>query len=195
MTRCTPLHLASANGHLSIVKVLIEHGSDVNKRDENQETPLDIVSGSGHLDIARLLLESGSNPNLQDNKGWTPLHRAAQGGHLPIVRQLIASGAEVHTTNGINDTPLDLASRSGKLEVARFLAERMGTNLQVDVGMGRLDVASQSPASPNVAQPSFGYGELVINADSDESFSLHTASEVGNLAIMQSLLDSGAETN
>jgi len=175
--------------------MLIERGSDVDKRDENQETPLDIVSGSGHLDIARLLLKSGSNPNFQDSKGWTPLHRAAQSGHLQIVTLLLASGAEVNITNGTNDTSLDLASRSGKLEVARLLAERTGTNLQETVGMSRSDVAPQSPASLNAAQAPFEYGELARKPDNDESISLHTASEVGNLAIMQSFLDSGAEVN
>jgi len=170
--------------------MLLEHGSDVDKRDGNHETPLGIVSGSGHLDIACLLLKSGSNPNLQDSKGWTPLHRAAQSGHLQIVRVLLASGAEVNTTNGINDTPLNLALRSEKLEVARFLAERMGTNLQVAAGVSR-SVAPRCPASPNVAQPPLEYGKPARKTDGDESISLHTASEFGNLAIMQSLLDSG----
>lgn len=52
-----------------------------------------------------------------------------------------------------------------------------------------------SLASPNVAQPSFEYGELSRRTDSGESISLHTASEIGNLAIMQLLLDTGAELN
>jgi hypothetical protein len=40
----TPLHLASANGHLIVAELLIQCGADVNTRNQNQETPLDLAS-------------------------------------------------------------------------------------------------------------------------------------------------------
>ena len=37
----TPLHYASREGHLGIVKLLIVHGADVNAKDMTNRTPLD----------------------------------------------------------------------------------------------------------------------------------------------------------
>jgi len=72
MAQSTPLHFASAEGHLDVAELLIRHGADCENRNQGQDTP----------QTARLLLKSSSNLNGQDNEGWTPLHRASLGGNL-----------------------------------------------------------------------------------------------------------------
>jgi ankyrin repeat protein len=39
-TKCTPLLIASANGHEKVVESLLKHGADVNARDERAATAL-----------------------------------------------------------------------------------------------------------------------------------------------------------
>jgi ankyrin repeat protein len=58
----TALHLAAGEGHLEIVKLLLEHGADVNAKTA-YETALHLAAGEGHLEIVKLLLEHGADVN------------------------------------------------------------------------------------------------------------------------------------
>ena len=57
----TPLHMASQNGNVDIVKVLIKAGGNVNQTDNYERTPLFIACTEGHIDIVRLFLQQ---PNI-----------------------------------------------------------------------------------------------------------------------------------
>ena len=49
----TPLHLASANGHLEIVKILLEQGASAAAKDRNGRTPMDFAFENGHIEIVQ----------------------------------------------------------------------------------------------------------------------------------------------
>ncbi|PMD55239.1 ankyrin, partial [Hyaloscypha bicolor E] len=53
----TPLYRASMNGHVDIVKLLLEKGADVNAADRDGQTPLYRAFANRHVDIVKLLLE------------------------------------------------------------------------------------------------------------------------------------------
>ena len=69
----TPLHSASLEGYLQVVRYLLRHGVDVNVRNSADETPLLLASREGHLDVVQCLLEHGADTNLLDNDYNTPL--------------------------------------------------------------------------------------------------------------------------
>ena len=52
----TPLYIASARGHLEIVKVFIGSGALLHKAANNGETPLYIASYYGHLEIVIVIV-------------------------------------------------------------------------------------------------------------------------------------------
>lgn len=58
--------------HPAIVKVLIEHGADINARDDTGFTPLHWAVGRNAPETARLLVESGADVNAKTNEGKTP---------------------------------------------------------------------------------------------------------------------------
>ena len=95
----TPLHTASRNGHLSVVKYLISRGADVNKADNSGYTPLHTASMDGHLPVVEYLMSHG-DLNPADNDGWTPLLIGSMDGHLLIVNYFIQHRAFVNTTVG-----------------------------------------------------------------------------------------------
>jgi ankyrin repeat protein len=61
-----PIHHAARNGDTEIVRLLIEHGADVNAKNPRGHTVLYCAGGHGHLDTLELLLNKGTN--MQDCK-------------------------------------------------------------------------------------------------------------------------------
>nr|WP_297278145.1 ankyrin repeat domain-containing protein [uncultured Brachyspira sp.] len=44
---------ASRNGHLEVVKLLIDKGADVNAKDDYNRTALMLASSNGHLEVVK----------------------------------------------------------------------------------------------------------------------------------------------
>src|SRR5689334_725009 len=57
----TALIIAAIEGHLEIVRMLVEAGSDLNIVDAEGETALSLARSYGNLDVAALLVEAGAN--------------------------------------------------------------------------------------------------------------------------------------
>ena len=70
----TPLHFAVQGGHLKVIKLLIDHGADMDaKGAKREDTPLHWASMAGRIEVAKLLLENGANITIKDKYGRTPL--------------------------------------------------------------------------------------------------------------------------
>jgi ankyrin repeat protein len=61
-----PIHHAARNGDTEVVRLLIEHGADVNARNTRGHTVLYCAGGHGHLDTLQLLLNEGADRAAQD---------------------------------------------------------------------------------------------------------------------------------
>ena len=115
----------SRDGHLRVVKHLVENGADVNMRDHHGFTPLHLSVRGGHLDIAAYLLEEGeADVNLPAKSGYTPLASAAENGNLDIVDYLIDHGADLDSSSVSGSTVVLNAVKNGHIDVVRCLGER-----------------------------------------------------------------------
>ena len=56
----TPIHLSARNGHLEVVKLLLEHGADVRMLNDEGRTPYQVSLGKGHRKIVDLLRDHES---------------------------------------------------------------------------------------------------------------------------------------
>ena len=56
ITGKTPLHIASWNGNLEVVKTLLAAKVEMDKIDNDGKTPLDKASSNGHLEVVTTLL-------------------------------------------------------------------------------------------------------------------------------------------
>ena len=72
------LHMASANGHASVAKVLLESGADANAKNKEGSTPLHWACLNGHAEIVELLLEAGAKVSAVNESGRTPYDEAMQ---------------------------------------------------------------------------------------------------------------------
>jgi ankyrin repeat protein len=191
----TSLHLASADGHHSIIELLIERYADVDKRNKDQQTPLDRATANGQLDVARLLLKSGSSLDSQDSNGSTPLHTAAHNGHLDVVKLLLESGADVSAQNCSNQIPLDVASASGSYEVTRYLANHMGVMDPCESMIVSPSNENAHDLVPDATPLSVGIVKHTNITGGLGVTSLLDACAEGNVEVVQSLLDEGANVN
>ena len=88
------LSWACEEGHLEIVRLLVERGASINQKDENDRaSPCYFACENGHLEIIRMLVELGADINQGDENSWTPCHIASQNGHLEVVQLLLDRGA------------------------------------------------------------------------------------------------------
>jgi E3 ubiquitin-protein ligase mind-bomb len=74
----TALHIASLNGSIDVIKVLLGGGCKVDIKDCSGQTPLHLAAGQGYFRILELLLHNsnGADANARDADGNTPLHIA-----------------------------------------------------------------------------------------------------------------------
>ncbi|XP_051038876.1 ankyrin repeat domain-containing protein 31 [Phodopus roborovskii] len=109
------LHMASREGNLSLVKVLVESGADVNLKDNAGWTPLHEASSEGFSDIITVLLEAGAHVNCESMDGTLPLHAAAVGNHLKAAEILLGHGANPNQKDQKQRTALEEAD-DGKMK-------------------------------------------------------------------------------
>lgn len=89
-----PIIVAARKGNLDAVKVLVEHGADVDAQQSWGHTALMLASKEGHADVVRFLLDQGANYKLKDKNGNNALSLASQNDQLDIASLLKRAGAQ-----------------------------------------------------------------------------------------------------
>jgi uncharacterized protein len=90
----TVLIIAIHEGHLEIVRKLLESGANPNLIDEDSgTTPLISAIRGQYTDIVSLLLQVGADVNAKDSNGNTALKIAKEKGSTEIVQLLLKVGA------------------------------------------------------------------------------------------------------
>ena len=104
----TPLHVASSNNHVDVVKLLLNKNAIPNMRDKNGCTALHFAKTA---QIAEVLCKGcsnnkGVNVNLPDIQNKTPLHYACRQGLIEVVEVLLRFGADPLTVDDYGQTAL-----------------------------------------------------------------------------------------
>ena len=143
---------AAEYGHAEIVRLLIEHGADVNAT-KTGATALMLAAAKGRAEIVNMLLEAGADIAHKDYTNKQALHYAAQFGRTDIARALIDTGADIEAVDRKGSTALMFAAGNGYIETARLLIER-GANINARTEYGRtpLMVAALDDAAPASAE-------------------------------------------
>ncbi|KAH7016718.1 hypothetical protein EDB80DRAFT_747090 [Ilyonectria destructans] len=186
----TPFNIASNNGHLEIVKLLLERGADLAVANNEGWTPLNSAAKIGYLEVVKLLLERGADLAVASNKGWTPLNIASNNGHLEILPETISTPHD-----GLKRTPLFLASRRGHAHVVQAL---------VSVDVDSTDTLDWYGSTPLFVAVRNGHSEVVDTllatskdwVDSKDGFGrslMWWAKRQGHVQMVQILADRAAQ--
>jgi ankyrin repeat protein len=119
----SPLALAIFGGQEGAVRMLLEHGADVeaiSRHPTIQVRPLQTAAFVRDANLGRILLDAGADPNGTAEGGFTALHSAAQNGDLEFARLLLERGAD-RTAEVRGKRAVDFAEEAGAFEVVEVL--------------------------------------------------------------------------
>mmetsp|Transcript_9970 Transcript_9970/g.15149 ORF Transcript_9970/g.15149 Transcript_9970/m.15149 type:complete len:837 (-) Transcript_9970:1113-3623(-) len=128
----TPLHLASAQGHVECVLVLLEHGANVNPIDRFGRTPLQEAVLNGHDQIITTLLQRGGELKLSQQEIASRLCDASAQGSYDTVKRYLDAGASPNAADYDLRTALMLSAAEGNTQVCKLLIQRGATKVAKD---------------------------------------------------------------
>ena len=89
----TPLHFASYQDHVEIVRLLCDLGADVEARTISGKRPLHLAAIDGHITVVKeLIKERNADVNARDDERRTALGLARQQNKTDVAAFLISHG-------------------------------------------------------------------------------------------------------
>ncbi|KAI6212728.1 CBR-TRP-4 protein [Aphelenchoides besseyi] len=196
----TALHLASANGHLELTKLLLQYKAFVNSKSKNGEAPLHLAAMNGHVNVVNLLVQE-HNASVEaitlDNQ--TALHFAAKHGQKEVCQKLLALGANPNARDDKGQTPLHLGAENDFPDVVKlFLKMKHNNNAVLTAvdhnGFTGAHIAAMKGSLAVVKELMMIDKAMVIHAKTKtmEATTLHMAAAGGHAKIVKILLENGA---
>jgi hypothetical protein len=113
--------LATSNGHLAVVRYLIEESDRFIDTTADTNYALRIAAAHGHLSIIRYLIEESDQPidiAVQNNYA---IRHAARNGHLSVVRYLIEESGQPINITAWDNGALKFATENDHTDVIQYL--------------------------------------------------------------------------
>nr|XP_013805316.1 PREDICTED: ankyrin repeat and SOCS box protein 3 isoform X2 [Apteryx mantelli mantelli] len=190
----TPLFLAVENGHLGIVKLLLQHGANINGHHSwSGWNSLHQASFQGYTEIIKILLEQGANKECEDDFGITPLFVAAQYGKLESLRILVSYGANINCQAKDRATPLLIAVQEGHAKcVELLLSEGADPNLYCNEEEWQLPIhAAAEMGHKNILELLIPLTDRICDRGKDKVSPVYSAIYGGNKECLEMLLQQG----
>jgi ankyrin repeat protein len=212
----TPLMLASEQGHLGAVQLLVQHreAQGLDERDKDGWTAMHWAAHEGHAEVVRFLLSKGAQDNNRPDSTTamkpmklTPLQLACQRGHVGVVQELVQHWGERallelgQGAEGLQEKfgALHWALYSGHEELVAFL-------LRTGIKLSKMStiVAKWTPLMVACICDHVGVvkvlaqhmgGHALEETDEEGRTVLHLAAALGRPEVAVILLSQGAKAN
>ena len=206
----TPLYLATLQGHVAAMRLLIQYGAKINTRTVSVrmtaqlkkydhinfaisgKTPLYAAAFGGHVESAKLLIEAGANLEIADENGCTPLYVAVEEGHTAVVELLINAGANIEAANTYGNMPLHEAVWEEQTTVIEILLQA-GANINTCDAFGKTPLCLAAALNrPKAAKMLIEARANLEIADENGYTPLTRAVKYGQMAVLELLINAGA---
>lgn len=119
----TALMSGAAQGHITVVQLLLAAGAEVNRDLPSGKTALSEAAYWGRTEIVKLLISAGANLNSADSDGWTPVMKTLVWNATEVLQVLLDAGADASVRNEDGKMVLAIAIADGKTEIANILRQ------------------------------------------------------------------------
>mmetsp|Transcript_27117 Transcript_27117/g.38869 ORF Transcript_27117/g.38869 Transcript_27117/m.38869 type:complete len:938 (-) Transcript_27117:892-3705(-) len=208
----TALTVATQKGHLEVVKLLLEHGADVQAKDDEDRTALLMAVTGNHGELATLLVSKGADPNTvyvdEEGASHNLLMDAIIVENEEFASLLITKGADIYYVDDTSVSTLLQASHRGLEKIVGLLLEKhalASTEDKESIQSKYIDFPSSEGITPLIAAASEGHAGILkmliaakasLNAqDKDGTTALMAASARGHFDVVSVLLAAGANIN
>lgn len=199
--RCA-LHLAARSGNAGFCEFLLDKSDiDINVRDKQNWTPLHHACAREKTHVVKTLIERGADLTAVDDEGYTPLHRAMaerSDDIIDVYVQTLGNQADFDVLSQQGDTPLMIAVRTGFVRsVDKLVAAGADVTTQNPAGASALHVALEQSENNMSMTLATALQTRGINpdtlADKDGNTPLHIAARMDATAVIEKLLEMGAD--
>lgn len=182
------LAFAVKTGNLELVKLLVEHGADINAVALSGAPPLLFACMDGKMEMVNFLIGHGASlTNATASLCW-----AAWRGYSNIVVLLVDKGVPVDQPAGELGTPFQMAIQGGFVDIARFLIKHGADVNKTERGATPLHTAVKY-GSPTTVSFLLEAGANPNARDSYSSTPLMDASSGNHVEAAKLLLEHGAD--
>jgi ankyrin repeat protein len=159
----TALMHAAENGHLEVVKILVDAGANVSAKDKAVPTFPEVAHGrqalhyavrNKNVSVPEMLLDAGADPNALDSHGDPPMNFAIRNDNVPGVELLVKRGAEINLKPKTAKycPPLYMAVSETKPAIAELLLRlRADPNVSGETRLTRLMLATCTTPKSSIA--------------------------------------------
>uniref|UniRef100_A0A8C2PVM4 Transient receptor potential cation channel, subfamily A, member 1b n=1 Tax=Cyprinus carpio TaxID=7962 RepID=A0A8C2PVM4_CYPCA len=201
----SPLHYASAGGHLDIIRLIVSDvgPEELNVQDEQGRTPLHWAVEQDQLHSCALLLELGADPNILNSAMMGPLHLAVTKKYNHLVLLQSCDKTDANLEGDLGNTPVMLACCTNNCDAIQFLFKH-GAKMCIQNKLGHYAIHTVAFAGAKEAM------ELVLKIgeelglstsvhinylDKSKSTPLHLAVRGGNIEVIKLCIIKGARVD
>ena len=194
----TALHCMSSDTSVTIAKILVNAGADVNIRNKTRDTPICKVVWCNSPEML-IYLAKKAKLNIVGGTCGGPLHIACYLCNLRLVKILIDRGADVNLVDPDAGTPLQIACRGPETSkekqesVIFYLINEANANLDIVGGShGSALNAACGRSSFGVVRLMLEKGTSIDDKDDMGRMAIHFAATRG-MRVFRAILESGAD--
>lgn len=158
---------AAAAGDAERVTAALQHGAEIEARDEHERTALLLASTYDHVDVATVLIANGADPDALDDRHDTPWLVTGVTGSVAMLEVLLPANPDLTIRNRFGGVSVIPASHRGHVDYVRRV-------VQTDIDLNHVNDPGWTALL-----------EAVILGDGSERWQ----------QIVQILLDAGADPN
>ncbi|CAG9973682.1 unnamed protein product [Clonostachys byssicola] len=180
--------------YLETIRVLFEHGAQLEYKESNGNTALHTAALEGFCDVVDLLASLGAEVDTRDGQGNTPLiSTSLKFGKADMTQLLLRLGADINAKNERGNSPLSMTRDTAEpVAVAKILLEN-GAMIMADIEGNTPLHLSGHIGSLELAELLLEYGADIHALNTQNKTPLHCIAEEKDAGkIVRLLVDKGA---